>query len=61
MLIRFLLLLFLVSSVCYVGVFVASKHQIEIVSGFWLRLVFSVICGLLVIFPLFLLNQISGV
>lgn len=61
MLIRFLLLLFLVSSVCYVGVFVASKHQIKIVSGFWLRLVFSVICGLLVIFPLFLLNQISGV
>lgn len=58
---RFMLLWFLSSLVVYGLVFVATRRDRKSTWKIWKRLVVSVIGGVLVILPLFFLNNLSGV
>lgn len=58
---RFMLLWLLASAAIYALVFVATRRNRKTVWKFWKRAAVSVIGGVLVVLPLFFLNNISGV
>lgn len=61
MMMRFMLLWLIVSAAIYALVFVATRRDRRNVWKLWKRAAVSVIGGVLVMLPLFFLNNISGV